>query len=318
MDAPPRPPDALHRPSTALTVQRPVPWLRSAVAGVLMGLANLVPGVSGGTMIVVMGLYDDFIAALADLSRLRFARRHFLFLGVVGAFALAAIALFAGALGQAVAMHRSAMFALFIGMTLGGAPLLLRMVGRPTPGAWLGGVLGLTFMVIVALTNGGGAGHSEAAGEAASLVLQPAYSRDVVAGLLGMSAMVLPGISGAYVLLLLGRYEMILLAIDVAKDELLGLLRGREAVDLANSLGVLVPTAIGSVISLAGLSNVLKWMLQRFRPFTLGLLLGIVVGSIVGIWPFRGGTSAAAYAVGAALSLAGFVATFLLSRIKAE
>ncbi|MFQ5495640.1 MAG: undecaprenyl phosphate translocase family protein, partial [Phycisphaerae bacterium] len=101
------------------------PLVRSAIGGVLMGLANLVPGVSGGTMILVVGLYDEFIAAVADVSRLRFTRRNTMFLAVVVAAAAAAIVSLAGTLGRAVEFHRAAMFSLFIGLTLGGAPSII-------------------------------------------------------------------------------------------------------------------------------------------------------------------------------------------------
>ena len=64
-----------------------LPVVRSVAGGFLMGLANLVPGVSGGTMIVVTGLYDEFITSIADVTRLRFSRRNVTFLAIVGAAA---------------------------------------------------------------------------------------------------------------------------------------------------------------------------------------------------------------------------------------
>ena len=118
-----------------------------------MGLANLVPGVSGGTMILVVGLYEEFIGSIADVTRLRFTRRGVIFLGIVGCTAFAAISTLAGTLSRAVTLHESAMFSLFIGMTLGGVPLLLGMLKKPTASSVIGIILGLAIMLVIAFTR---------------------------------------------------------------------------------------------------------------------------------------------------------------------
>ena len=294
----------------------PLPIIRSAVAGVLMGLANLVPGVSGGTMIVVMGLYDEFITALADVTRLRPTKRSITFLVILGCAALMVIASLEGPLARAVTLHRSAMFSLFIGMTLGGVPLLIKMLHRLSKASVVGVAIGLTLMVAIAITKEPPPDREafEEAVAAGRLVIEPDYPRDVIAGALGMSAMVLPGVSGAYMLLILGRYETILAAVAMTKDYLLSV--GREG-DPWAFLAVMVPVGIGAVLSLVVLSNLLKWMLHRHRNFTVGVLLGILFGAVVGIWPFDETSLAHDYAAGACLAVAGFIATLLLSRISA-
>ncbi len=281
-----------------------------------MGLANLVPGVSGGTMIVVMGLYDEFITSVADVTRLRFTRRNTLFLVILCCTAAVAIACLAGTLSRAVTLHRGAMFSLFIGMTLGGAPLLIKMLRRMTTPAGVGITLGVALMVVIALTRAEPPDRKalEQAVAAGELVVVPDYPRDVVAGALGMSAMVLPGISGAYMLLILGRYEVILSAVSMTKTYVLS---GGNEGDPSVFLGVVIPVAIGALGSLVILSNFLKWMLRRYPGFTVGLLLGILFGSVVGIWPFDAASLAADYAIGGGLAAAGFAATMLLSRIGA-
>jgi uncharacterized membrane protein len=79
----------------------------------------------------------------------------------------------------------------------------------------------------------------------------------------------------------------------------------------------MIPVGIGAVLSLVILSNFLKWMLHRHRNFTVGVLLGILFGAVVGIWPFDATSQARDYAAGACLAVAGFIATVLLSRIRA-
>ncbi len=295
----------------------PLPIVRCIAGGVLMGLANLVPGVSGGTMILVVGLYEEFIGSIADITRLRFTRRGVIFLGIVGCTAFAAISTLAGTLSRAVTLHESAMFSLFIGMTLGGVPLLLGMLKKTTPSSVIGIILGLAIMLVIAFTrdepqNKAAIKEAVAAG---SFVVTPSYLKDVVGGALGMSAMVLPGISGAYMLLLLGRYETILAAVAEAKDYAVSF--GRQG-DPAEFMGVVIPVGLGAVLSLVVLSNLLKWMLRRYQQATLGMLLGILLGSVVGIWPFHEASHAVDYVTGAALAGGGFAATFLLSRINSD
>lgn len=278
-----------------------------------MGLANLVPGVSGGTMILVTGLYDEFISAIAEVTRLRLTRRNTAFLCLVGAGAVVAIAGLAGTLSRAVTLHRSAMYALFIGLTLGGAPLLIRMIGRPRASSAVGAVIGLGLMVLVAMT-GTDRPDSEAVKQAVAggtFVVAPDYVRDVLAGALGMSAMVLPGVSGAYMLLILQRYETILAAISLAKHYVMS---GGEG-DPGTFLSVIIPTAIGALASLVLFSNLLKWLLHRREKPTLGFLLGILVGSVVGIWPFDGASTVADYGTGLGLAGVGFAVTMALARI---
>ena len=304
---------ATEKETEAAGVDR-VPVSRAAVGGLLMGLAMLVPGVSGGTMIVVVGLYDRFIESIADVTRLRFTRQNVLFLAIVGITAAVAIGTFAGTFGRAVSLHRSAMFSLFIGMTLGGVPLLLGMIEKFHTRTSMGVVLGLAVMIGIALTRDEPP-NREAVREAiekGAIVIQPSYALDVGAGILGMSAMVLPGISGAYMVLIMGRYETILGAIAIVKN---GLIRSGGQPDLSVALHVLVPTAVGAILSLVLLSNILKWLLHHYRDATLGVLLGILLGSVVGIWPFDRASQMTDYVIGSSLVVAGFVATTVLSRI---
>jgi len=288
-----------------------IPFIRTGVAGVLMGLANLVPGVSGGTMVLVMGLYEQFVSAIADLTRFRFTRKSLLFIGLLVLAAAIAIGACSGVMSHLVTTRRSAMFSLFIGMTLGGAPLLYGMVKPLKGSAVIGLVLGLGLMVVIAGTKPDKPQPAE--GREAVEVIEPSYARDVAAGAVGMSAMVLPGISGAYMLLVLGRYEAILAAVHQVSKFVVS--AGQKG-DLGTAMPVIIPVAIGAIIAMVGLSNFLKWMLHRHPRVMLGFLLGVLLGSVIGIWPFDAGAATRDYVIGVALAIAGFVATTILSRLK--
>ena len=116
--------------------------IRAAVGGVLMGLANLVPGISGGTMLLAAGIYTDFIEAIADITVFKFRRSAIVLLATVVGSAAVAILLLAGAVQALVIDHRWVMYSLFIGLTLGGAPLVWRLAKPVTRPVYVGAVAG--------------------------------------------------------------------------------------------------------------------------------------------------------------------------------
>jgi len=256
-------------------------YVRGALGGALMGLANLVPGISGGTMLLATGVYPAFIASIAEFTTLKWRLRSISLLAAVGVAAALAILLLAGPVKTLVVDHRWIMYSLFIGLTLGGLPLVWRLA-KPVDGrVAAGGVGGFALMVAMAFGLGAGAGGGEAHG----FLL-------VLAGLAGSSAMILPGVSGGYLLLLLGQYEAILGGIDLLKRGLLGDSATGAPADFGlviDSMAIVIPVGIGVVVGIVGVSNLLKWLLDRHAKATLGVLLGLLLGAVVGLWPFQEG-----------------------------
>ncbi len=247
---------------------------RGILGGLLMGLANLVPGISGGTMLLAAGVYPNFISAIAEVTTLRFKTRSLVVLATIAGSAGLAILLGAGAMKTLVVEERWMMYSLFIGLTLGGIPLVWRLARPGSPALWAGAGSAFGVMVLMALGDSGPSG-----GEADPLLL-------MVSGLAGASAMILPGVSGGYLLLLLGQYEPILGAIDGLKQALLSGAFDRSGA--TEAAVVLVPVGIGVVVGIVGVANLIRWLLGRFEKPTLGILLGLLLGSVVGLYPFQG------------------------------
>jgi putative membrane protein len=244
-----------------------------------MGLANLVPGISGGTMLLAAGIYPRFIQALADLSALRFRKSSFFVLTLVGIAAGVAILLGAGPVKDAVVNHRWAMYSLFIGLTLGGIPVLWQMARPPTSAFWVGTATGLVVMAGLAWLQISGSG-SDTSREGLVMMF--------VAGVAGASAMILPGVSGGYLLLVLGVYVPVLSAIAALKDAI-------KANDLASAAdpiqSVVLPVGIGVAVGVLAISNLIKLVLERYEQPTLGVLMGLLVGAVFGLWPFQEGVA---------------------------
>lgn len=250
----------------------------------MMGLANLVPGISGGTMLVAVGIYTRFIDAISNVTRLKITRPTVLLLGTVVLFAGIAIAGCSGLIAGLLETHRWAMYSLFIGLTWGGAPLIWRMIREAKSGTGkafdqpvsLGFVAGMVVMAGLAALQLRGA---EGGGGNAGIVML------LLGGVAGASAMILPGVSGAYLLLLLGLYDTIVNAIkdsvSAAKDANIDA--------LVDQLSIVVPVGIGVVVGIAVVANVLRFVLHRYERATLGVLLGLLVAAPAGLYPFREG-----------------------------
>lgn len=261
-------------------VALPLLVVRSVLGGLLMGLANLVPGISGGTMLVASGIYPPFVQAVAQATRLRFTRRSLLVLGLVGGAAVIGIVTFAGLLGQLVVEQTWIMYSLFIGLTLGGVPVVWGMSDRHGRTFWWGAVVGFAAMAalaVVQMTRVGGEG-----GGSGGFVLM------FVAGVAGAAAMILPGISGGYLFLVMGVYVAILDGVDRARQAAQAGAWGELAEPVT---GVVLPVGLGVVAGIAVVSNGLKVVLDRFPRATLGVLVGLLLGAVVGLWPFQQGVA---------------------------
>lgn len=254
--------------------------VQALIGGALMGLANLVPGVSGGTMLLVSGVYSDFIRAIAEVTTFRWRLSSLVFLSAIVVAAALAIVLLAGPTKTVVIEYRWIMYSLFIGLTLGSVPLIWRLSQPVSLRFFIGAGVAFLLMVLLAFGNPTQTGRGDV-----SLGLL------FVAGLVGASAMVLPGVSGGYLLLLLGQYVPILSGIEKLRMGLLG--TGEQAglnwPLVQEALCVVVPVGLGVVVGVVGVSNLVRWLLEHHRTATLGALMGLVLGAGVGLWPFQAG-----------------------------
>jgi putative membrane protein len=178
---------------------------------------------------------------------------------------------------DAVIEHRWAMYSLFIGLTLGGVPVLWQMARPAMSAFWIGTVMGLIVMAALAWLQVYGA-SSDAHREGMAMMF--------LAGVAGASAMILPGVSGGYLLLVLGVYVPVLAAIDLLKEAL-------RAGDVASAtdpvLSVVLPVGVGVGVGVLVVSNLLQIVLERYEQPTLGVLMGLLVGAVFGLWPFQEG-----------------------------
>ena len=238
-------------------------------SGFCMGTADVVPGVSGGTMAVAMGIYRQLLAAItsADTEAIRallrfripelLARVHWRFLLML----VTGVGLGIGTMVKVVGLpelintNPTPVYATFFGLVLSSAFILARRIP-----VWSGGRVG-------ALLGGAGLGF-------AVVNLVPVDTPEAswfvfFSGTIAISAMLLPGISGSFILLILGKYAYVLNA--------LGNL----------DLGVIAPFALGCLVGVIAFSRVVGWALSRWHDTVIAALTGLLIGSLWRIWPYQ-------------------------------
>ncbi|TVQ39169.1 MAG: DUF368 domain-containing protein [Wenzhouxiangella sp.] len=247
----------------------PLQHLALTAKGAAMGVADLVPGVSGGTIALVTGIYEELIASLARIGPERwhdFRRGGLrgLWRSINGSFL---VAVFSGLLLAILTMaelmkwlldnHRVVLWGFFFGLILASVPLVLMRLKRwrwrwlPWLLAGVGIGLGITLL---------GPGSTP---EALWMIF--------LAGLIAVSAMVLPGISGSFLLLLMAQYETMVTAV-VERDLL-----------------TIVVFAVGAVIGALSISRLLAALFRRHHDRTIALLTGFMLGSLNALWPWQYG-----------------------------
>lgn len=249
--------------------------LFTALKGFAMGAANVIPGVSGGTIAFITGIYERLISALKnfDLATVKLVftgkfkqaaeKVDLIFLIALGVGAMVSVLTLARVLSWGFKEHPVLVWAFFFGLIAASIPLVGKMVKQWSPVVIGLGVLGCGLAVSLAfLTPAQENSH-------------PLYL--VLCGVVAICSMIIPGLSGSFVLVLMGNYKLIMLDSINALSEL----------RLGEALPVLVPVGLGAVVGLIVLSRFLNWLFTNYHDQAVGLVTGFVLGSLVVIWPWK-------------------------------
>ena len=235
--------------------------------GICMGTADVIPGVSGGTVALIMGIYDELVGTIASIDQrvvgalvrgriagvLRLINATFLIPLLFG-IGLAIVSL-AKLITWLLATHPQPVWGLFTGLILASALFVARQVKGWSVPQWgltvVGVAVGYLVTTLVPVETG-----------------TESY-KFVLAGMVAVCAMILPGISGSFLLVVMGKYQQVF-----------GAVHERE-------FGIIALFGVGAVIGLLGFSRLLKRLLARFHAETMAFLVGLMLGSLRKVWPFR-------------------------------
>lgn len=242
-------------------------YIYTFLKGLAMGAADVVPGVSGGTIAFITGIYDTLLESIRRVnpSLITILRRQ----GIKAAFnhinGFFLLSLFSGIITSILTLakliswlltsHPIPLWSFFFGLILVSVYHVLRQVERLDLLRWFCALLGLAFAYSITVLQ--------------PLEMDPTQINIVIAGGVAICAMILPGISGSFILLLIGMYAPVL---GAAK---------------AMQVDVLMLFALGCVCGLLTFSHLLSWLLRLFRDATLMFLTGLMAGTLPKIWPWK-------------------------------
>lgn len=261
-------------------------YIGIAVKGACMGAADVIPGVSGGTIAFIMGIYDRFVGAIAAINaealklllrgRLREFWKHIdgsFLLSLILGIGISVVGL-AGLMQMLLADFPIQTWAFFFGLIVASSIFILRGISG---WAWKDGgflVLGAVMGVVIC-------------------TLSPTQTPDslwfiFLSGAIAICAMILPGISGSFILLILGKYQYIMGTITTLVGNIGALWGSSEASSTLfwESLAVMAVFGVGAVVGILGFSKFLHWLLARWNKETLIVLAGFIIGSLVKVWPW--------------------------------
>lgn len=245
-------------------------WLMQVLRGVVIGLANVIPGVSGGTMMVSMGIYDIIIWSINHLFK-QFKKCVVTLLPYLLGMV---IAILAGAIGLKAAFAEFPLptNALFIGLILGSLPFILHEM-KGTKIGWQGILLFIVFFALVVMQK-----VLEGDGNAEIVLSFGEVLKLFLLGVIASATMVVPGVSGSMMLKTFGYYEPI---VTGAIPDLLSGLTGGDWSMVLHNVGILLPFGIGIVVGFFGIAKLIAFLFKHWKGWTYCGILGMVLASPV-------------------------------------
>lgn len=235
--------------------------------GMAMGISDLIPGISGGTIALLLGIYKDFISSLKSINyksfiylvRLDFKKLNnqlnLCFLLPVFFGILSSIFIFSSLISFLLLDYKVLLFSFFFGLIFFSSIRLISSL-KPTSTldfftVFVGLVIGLSFFFV------------------SSLSTSNSIFSIFLAGFIAISAMLLPGISGSYILLILGKYEFML-----------------DSISSFNWINILI-FSLGAIIGILSFSKMIHYLLKNYYRSTIFFLSGLMMGALNKVWPWQ-------------------------------
>ena len=258
--------------------------------GLAMGAVNKIPGVSGGTVAFITGIYEDLINSIKKINfksfKILFSRGFkdfyfeingrfltIVFSGVIASFFSVSLVL-----DRLIEEYELYVFGLFFGMIIGSFYVIYYQLERLSLKTLIGILVGLASGLLISFADNFEVTNS-------NLII-------LISGMIAISGMILPGLSGSYLLLLMGNYTLIMVdsvnALYFTITEIFSFnfdfLNDPDRIYL---LKILFFFTIGSVAGLIFLSNILSTLLKNYKSLTIAVIVGFIAGSLRGVWPWK-------------------------------
>lgn len=241
--------------------------------GVVIGIANIIPGVSGGTMAVAMGIYDKLIYALTHIfSEFKKSMKLILPILIGAAIALIGVARILGKMFEIIPVQTNF---LFIGLIVGGLPFILRKVKGQKVSA--GNII--AFVLFFALVVGMAVLGEREGGAVALSVTPVSMVKMFFVGVIASATMVIPGVSGSMILMLMGYYTPILENINLFVNAVIAF----DMPAILNGVGIFAPLGIGIIIGIFAIAKLIEIVFAKWPMLAYYAIIGLIVASPISI-----------------------------------
>ncbi len=238
--------------------------------GIVIGLAFIIPGVSGGTLMVMMHLYDKAIDSIVNYPKN--IKKNTMFLGTLGLGAVGGILVFSKILNYLLINYECPTKLIFVGLIAGGIPATYKtiMAKKDTKINWHLSLITLVISIVLFIVEKYMISYSI---EEKLLIGQTPFIAICIAGMLYASGKIIPGISGTALLMLIGMYNYLIDTIANLNNFTM------------DKLNVLIPFALSFIISALILFNLINYLLKKHYSTTYSLILGFIAGSVIYVLP---------------------------------
>jgi putative membrane protein len=284
-----------------MEIRNTVDYIKLFFKGVFMGIADAIPGVSGGTIALLLGIYEELISTISGLnfslvtklknngfkSFWESLNGNFLITLVLGIGI--SLILFVKISANLLTSHPLYVWSFFLGLILATVYVIYKLIESWNLVNIISTLLMIAFSII--LTS-----------DSLDISDDTNLFYILICGIIASSAMILPGISGSLILVILGVYKILVEALDNL------------------DIKIISSFIVGAIIGVISFSKILKWLFRNYKSLAYSIMLGLVIGSIEKIWPWNKSFSAELsnldLFVSISLVILGFIIVFLLEKRK--
>lgn len=284
--------------------------------GIIVGVANVIPGVSGGTIAVVLHIFDRMIDAINHLFS--DFKKHIKFLIPLGLGAVVGVLAFSVLIDYTLTHFSLPTCGFFAGLVAGSIPLIYGMAKSKQPkdkkggSYWIYTVLAFALVIFLATLKTPESSTAVAGDVSVGLMLKA-----FLGGVVACAAMIVPGISGSFMLVLMGLYNVVIGYVAMVKDFLLTF----DFSIFVQIVKFCAPLALGMLIGAILISRAIEFVMNRFHTETYYIILGLIGGSLIGIFldpiaygSYGGAVPFSAFIVTLVTFVAGFGVSILLGK----
>ncbi|MEA1885431.1 MAG: DUF368 domain-containing protein [Thermotogota bacterium] len=233
--------------------------------GILMGIANVIPGLSGGTLLLLTGIYPRFIDVFGSINPKSLRdykwKENIIFIMIIAVGALLSIFATSKIMSWLLESYDVPVYLLLIGLIIGSIDMITKKIDFKINSSRITFVTGILMIVLLVISTRFFGASSPAQGDVNFVLL-------LTAGAIAAATMVLPGVSGSMLLLLLGLYKPVV-----------------DSVSALNIINILF-IGIGAIVGILFASRLIKYLLENYSSSTYAFLLGLILASIVDLFPF--------------------------------